>query len=207
MKLHFGLAAAALLVMGACSHGGSETKTSSTETQNPTPQASAGTSGTQAGGSVSAGGQTATGSAGTSAQNTPQSGATPPSGQGSTGAYGGTTSGQPQANVRSVTGQVAKVDSQSQSITVDQPSGSLTLTVDSSTQVTRLGRPLLGITSLHEGQQIRASFDPASNRAQRIEIMQTSPDTGSTTTPDSSDKNQNPDTQTVPSDEEKKKDY
>jgi hypothetical protein len=198
MKLHFGLAAAALLVMGACSHGGSETKTSSTETNNPTPQASAGTSGTQAGGSVSAGGQTATGSAGTSAQNTPQN--APPS----QGTYGGTSSGQPQANTRSVTGQVAKVDAQSQSVTVDQPSGSLTLTVDSSTQVTRLGRPLLGITSLHEGQQIRASFDPASNRAQRIEIMQ-HPDTGTTTTPDSSEKN--PDTQAVPPDEEKKKDY
>ncbi len=76
------------------------------------------------------------------------------------------------ANLRSVTGSVSKIDAQGQSITLDQTAGStLTLTVDSSTKVLRHGKPLLGIQSLREGQKIRASFDPASNKASKIEIV------------------------------------
>ena len=88
------------------------------------------------------------------------------------GAMAGNDQGSMDANLRSVTGSVTKVDSQGQSITLDQQAGSsLTLTVDSSTKVLRNGRPLLGIQSLREGQKIRASFVPASNKAQRIEIV------------------------------------
>lgn len=76
-----------------------------------------------------------------------------------------------QASLRSVTGSVSKIDAQSQSITLDQAAGNLTLTVDSTTRVWRNGRPLLGIQSIREGQKVRASFDPASNRASKIEVM------------------------------------
>ena len=47
----------------------------------------------------------------------------------------------------------------------------MTLTVDSQTQVIRRGKPAAGISSIREGEQVRASFDPASNRAEKIEVM------------------------------------
>jgi len=69
-----------------------------------------------------------------------------------------------------VTGAVAKIDQNS--ITLDQTAGGVTLTIDSQTQVLRRGQPVAaGISSIKEGQQIRASFDPASNRADKIEVM------------------------------------
>jgi len=69
-----------------------------------------------------------------------------------------------------VTGAVQKVDQNS--ITLDQTSGGVTLTVDSQTQVLRRGQPVAaGISAIHEGTQVRASFDPASNRADKIEVM------------------------------------
>jgi hypothetical protein len=72
--------------------------------------------------------------------------------------------------LRTVTGAVAKVDLNS--ITLDQAAGGVTLTVDSQTQVLRRGQPIAaGISAIHEGAQIRASFDPASNRADKIEVM------------------------------------
>jgi hypothetical protein len=74
------------------------------------------------------------------------------------------------ASLRTVTGAVAKVDQNS--ITLDQSAGGVTLTVDSQTQVIRRGQPIAaGISAIHEGQQVRASFDPASNRADKIEVM------------------------------------
>jgi hypothetical protein len=72
-----------------------------------------------------------------------------------------------QGNLRTVTGQVQKVDQNS--ITLDQ---GVTLTVDSQTQVLRRGQPVAaGISAIREGTQVRASFDPASNRAEKIEVM------------------------------------
>jgi hypothetical protein len=69
-----------------------------------------------------------------------------------------------------VTGAVEKVDQNS--ITLDQSAGGVTLTVDSQTQVMRRGQPVAaGISAIHEGTQVRASFDPASNRADKIEVM------------------------------------
>jgi hypothetical protein len=58
------------------------------------------------------------------------------------------------------------------SITLDQSAGGVTLTVDSQTQVLRSGQPIAaGISAIKEGTQVRASFDPASNRADKIEVM------------------------------------
>jgi hypothetical protein len=72
-----------------------------------------------------------------------------------------------QGNLRTVTGSVSKVDQNS--ITLDQ---GVTLTVDSQTQVLRRGQPVAaGIAAIREGTQVRASFDPASNRADKIEVM------------------------------------
>jgi len=74
-----------------------------------------------------------------------------------------------QGNLRTVTGSVSKVDQNS--ITLDQR---VTLTVDSQTQVLRRGQPVAaGISAIREGTQVRASFDPASNRADKIEVMST----------------------------------
>ena len=80
----------------------------------------------------------------------------------------GSSSGD-QGNLRTVTGSVSKVDQNS--ITLDQ---GVTLTVDSQTQVLRRGQPVAaGIAAIREGTQVRASFDPASNRAEKIEVMST----------------------------------
>jgi hypothetical protein len=77
-----------------------------------------------------------------------------------------------EGSLRTVTGAVAKIDSNS--ITLDQSAGGVTLTVDSSTQIMRRGKAVTaGISAIHEGQQIRAKFDPASNRADKIEVMGT----------------------------------
>ena len=74
-----------------------------------------------------------------------------------------------QGNLRTVTGSVSKVDQNS--ITLDQ---GVTLTVDSQTQVLRRGQPVAaGIAAIREGTKVRASFDPASNRADKIEVMST----------------------------------
>ncbi|MGZ6126271.1 MAG: hypothetical protein ACXWLR_14990 [Myxococcales bacterium] len=83
---------------------------------------------------------------------------------------GSSTGSSDQANLRTVTGAVAHVDQNS--ITLDQSAGGVTLTVDSQTQVLHKGQPVAAdISAIHEGTQVRASFDPASNRADKIEVM------------------------------------
>src|SRR5256886_15099014 len=78
----------------------------------------------------------------------------------------GSSSGD-QGNLRTVTGSISKVDQNS--IALEQ---GVTLPVDSQTQVLRRGQPVAaGISAIHEGTQVRASFDPASNRADKIEVM------------------------------------
>jgi len=75
-------------------------------------------------------------------------------------------------SMRTVTGAVAKVDQGS--ITLDQSAGGVTLTVDSNTQIMRRGHAVSQVISaIHEGTKVRASFDPASNRADKIEVMGT----------------------------------
>jgi hypothetical protein len=144
--------------------------TSSTYGQNPGSSSSGSTigsagtsgstSGTTAGSSGSTYGQTSTGSTSGS------SGSAMP-GSATSGAAAGSSD---NASLRTVTGAVAKIDQNS--ITLDQAAGGVTLTVDSQTQVLRRGQPVAaGISAIHEGQQIRASFDPASNRADKIEVM------------------------------------
>jgi hypothetical protein len=97
------------------------------------------------------------------------SSSTSQSGTSSSGTMGATGTAD-QGNLRTVTGSVQKVDQNS--ITLDQ---GVTLTVDSQTQVLRRGQPVAaGISAIREGQQVRASFDPASNRAEKIEVMGTS---------------------------------
>ncbi len=120
---------------------------------------------------------------------------------GTAGAAGSGTMAADQSNLRTVTGHVQKVDQNS--ITLDK---GVTLTVDSQTQVLRHGQPVAaGISAIHEGAQVRASFDPASNRADKIEMMSSSKksrkSTGSggdqsmpqsnTPPPDTSNQNQN----------------
>jgi len=142
-----------------------------------------GQSGTGSSGSYGQSGQTGTGSSGSYGQSGSSGSSTyGQSGTGSTGSQGsmgsssgsmgssgasGSASASDQGNLRTVTGQVQKVDQNS--ITLDQ---GVTLTVDSQTQVLRRGQPVAaGISAIHEGTQVRASFDPASNRAEKIEVM------------------------------------
>ena len=107
------------------------------------------------------------------------SGGTASTGTGSNGTPDNATSGtsamdhsaDSATSLKSVTGQVAKVDANQGSITLDQSAGGVTLTIDSQTKVLRRGRAASGISAIKEGEQVRASFDPASNRADKIEIM------------------------------------
>jgi hypothetical protein len=90
---------------------------------------------------------------------------------GQAGTSGSASPSRDSGGLRQVTGQVAKVDQTANSITLDQASGGLTLTVDQNTKIQRNGKPAMGLTGIREGEQVRASFDPASNRADSIEVM------------------------------------
>jgi hypothetical protein len=139
--------------------GSSTSGSGSTYGQNQT-----GTSSGSMGQSGTAGQAGSTGSGSTSGQ----------TGSGSMGQPGTSGSGSASGdtgNLRQVTGQVAKVDQTANSITLDQASGGLTLTVDQNTKVQRNGKATMGLTGIREGEQVRASFDPASNRADSIEVM------------------------------------
>jgi hypothetical protein len=139
--------------------GSSTSGSGSTYGQNQT-----GTSSGSMGQSGTAGQAGSTGSGSTSGQ----------TGSGSMGQPGTSGSGSASGdtgNLRQVTGQVAKVDQTANSITLDQASGGLTLTVDQNTKVQRNGKAIMGLTGIREGEQVRASFDPASNRADSIEVM------------------------------------
>jgi hypothetical protein len=150
------------------SSGTVATVPSDTNSQGTTPPSS-GTSGTVSSSGSSAP-STSDSTAGSSGSTVGSSGSTYGS-AGSTAA-GGTVSGSSsdKSSLKTVTGAVAKVDENS--ITLDQSAGGVTLTVDSQTQIMRRGHPVSsGITSIREGEQVRASFDPASNRADKIEVM------------------------------------
>jgi hypothetical protein len=87
------------------------------------------------------------------------------------GSSSGSMATADSSSMRQVTGQVAKVDQTANSITLDQGSGSLTLTVDQNTKVQRNGKATMGLSAIREGEQVRASFDPSSNRADSIDII------------------------------------
>ena len=158
MKMTYGLALAAALAFG-CSSGSKSTRTAGNDTGTTQSGSISGTQGTASsqqgtvGGSAST--QTDTGTVGGTS--------------GSASTSGAVASSTDNSNLRTVTGSVAKVDENS--ITLDQAAGGGTLTIDSQTQVIRRGKPVAGISSIREGEQVRASFDPASNRAEKIEVM------------------------------------
>src|SRR5712692_2050330 len=141
-------------------------------------------------------GQGGTGSSGsTYGQNNPSTGsssssATPDSSTGSTYGQGGTapsdssvgTSGSrgstdraasSSANLKSAVGRVSKVDSDSKSIVISSRQGDrITLTVDDNTQIVdSSGSSSSDLSAIREGAPVRATFDPASNRAEKIEVM------------------------------------
>src|SRR6266481_2695101 len=161
MKYAYGLALAAALIFG-CSSSSKSTRTASSSDTGTTQSGSVSGTGSTAGTHGSSTyGQSGTGSTGSQGSMGSSSGS-----MGSSGASG-SASASDQGNLRTVTGQVQKVDQNS--ITLDQ---GVTLTVDSQTQVLRRGQPVAaGISAIHEGTQVRASFDPASNRAEKIEVM------------------------------------
>jgi outer membrane murein-binding lipoprotein Lpp len=82
------------------------------------------------------------------------------------------------ASLRWANGRLARVDRNGRTITVERADDkrSITLTVDERTQIfDPNGSMASGLSSLQEGQQVRAAFDPASNHADRIEVMPKSP--------------------------------
>ncbi|HMC35310.1 MAG TPA: hypothetical protein VKH65_12910, partial [Myxococcales bacterium] len=77
------------------------------------------------------------------------------------------------ANLKSAVGRVSKVDPDGKSLVISSRQGDrITLTVDDNTQIVdSSGSSSSDLSSIREGTQVRASFDPASNRAEKIEVM------------------------------------
>jgi hypothetical protein len=72
-------------------------------------------------------------------------------------------------NVQHIRGRVSRVDQDNNSITLDR---GLTLKVDDSTEIVGVDTSSAsGISALHEGQQVRASYDAQSNSAKKIEVV------------------------------------
>ena len=77
------------------------------------------------------------------------------------------------ANLKSTVGRVAKVDSDNKTLVISSRQGDrVTLTVDDNTQIvdSRSGNTS-DLSAIREGTPVRATFDPASNRAEKIEVM------------------------------------
>jgi hypothetical protein len=77
------------------------------------------------------------------------------------------------ANLKSAVGRVSKVDPNNKSVVISSRQGDrITLTVDDNTQIVdSSGSASSDLSAIREGAQVRASFDPASNRAEKIEVM------------------------------------
>jgi hypothetical protein len=77
------------------------------------------------------------------------------------------------ANLKSTVGRVSKVDPDNKSVVISSSQGDrITLTVDDNTQIVdSSGASASDLSAIREGAQVRASFDPASNRAEKIEVM------------------------------------
>lgn len=77
--------------------------------------------------------------------------------------------------VRTITAQVAEI--QKDGIRFGPDAGSMILKVDASTRILRAGVPVSeGLSAIHEGEQVRASFDAAQNHATQIDLMGRSTD-------------------------------
>ena len=150
---------------------GSGSSTGSASQTNPNSGSTYGQSGTGSSGSTY--GQSGTGSStGTGQSSSTQSDSSMGT-SGSRGSMDRSASAGSSANLKSAVGRVSKVDSDAKSIIISSRQGDrITLTVDDSTQIVdSSGGSSSDLSSLREGSQVRASFDPASNRAQRIEVM------------------------------------
>src|SRR5207253_667981 len=92
---------------------------------------------------------------------------------GSRGSMDRSSSSGSMANLKSAVGRVSKVDPDNKSVVISSRQGDrITLTVDDNTQIVdSSGSSSTDLSAIREGSQVRASFDPASNRAQRIEVM------------------------------------
>jgi hypothetical protein len=70
--------------------------------------------------------------------------------------------------MQQIRGRVSRVDQDNNSITLDR---GLTLKVDDSTEIVGGDSSTSGISAIHEGQNVRASYDPSSNSAKKIELV------------------------------------
>src|SRR5216683_429445 len=117
-------------------------------------------------------GQSGTGSSGSTYG---QSGTAPSdSSMGTSGSRGSTDrTASSSANLKSAVGRVSKVDPDSKSIVISSRQGDrITLTVDDNTQIVdSSGSSSSDLSAIREGAPVRATFDPASNRAEKIEVM------------------------------------
>src|SRR5216683_1218978 len=149
-----------------------QSNTSSTYGQNNPSTGSSSSSATPDGSTGSTYGQGGTGSSGSTYG---QSGTAPSdSSMGTSGSRGSTDrTASSSANLKSAVGRVSKVDPDSKSIVISSRQGDrITLTVDDNTQIVdSSGSSSSDLSAIREGAPVRATFDPASNRAEKIEVM------------------------------------
>ena len=91
----------------------------------------------------------------------------------SRGSMDRSVSASSEANLKSTFGRVSKVDQDNKTVVISSRQGDrITLTVDDDTQIVDNRSGKTGdLSSIREGTPVRATFDPASNRAQKIEVM------------------------------------
>jgi len=92
---------------------------------------------------------------------------------GSRGSMDRSASASSAANLQSTFGRVSKVDQDNKTVVISSRQGDrITLTVDDDTQIVDNRSGNTGdLSSIREGTPVRATFDAASNRAQKIEVM------------------------------------
>ncbi|HKC61264.1 MAG TPA: hypothetical protein VKB92_14350 [Myxococcales bacterium] len=120
-------------------------------------------------------GQSGTGSSG-STYGQSGTGSTSDSNMGTSGSRGSmdrSASASSAANLQSTFGRVSKVDQDNKTVVISSRQGDrITLTVDDDTQIVDNRSGNTGdLSSIREGTPVRATFDAASNRAQKIEVM------------------------------------
>ncbi len=114
-------------------------------------------------------------STGSSGSTYGQGGTAPSDGSmGTSGSSGSTDrTASSSANLKSAVGRVSKVDPDSKSVVISSRQGDrITLTVDDNAQIVdSSGSSTSDLSAIREGTPVRATFDPASNRAEKIEVM------------------------------------
>ncbi len=149
-----------------------QSNTSSTYGQSNPSTSSSSSSATPGSSTGSTYGQGGTGSSGSTYG---QSGTAPSDGSmGTSGSSGSTDrTASSSANLKSAVGRVSKVDPDSKSVVISSRQGDrITLTVDDNAQIVdSSGSSTSDLSAIREGTPVRATFDPASNRAEKIEVM------------------------------------